>query len=224
MELLQGARASVTSRRWRLRPPGNAGVGPEREHPVHQLQPLRSMGDQQHGLLGGGAEHVVDQLVRGAGIQVGGRLVEHQHRCVGEQRAGEHDPLPLSAGERLALLADDRVKAVRKLACPLPDPSAAQRLLDVAVARSGRARRTLSRMLALNRCESWPATEITRRMSACRYSRRSLPASVTRPSWGSRKRRSRFATVVLPAPLGPTSATLSPGSSASATPSSAGRR
>ena len=52
-----------------------------------------------------------------------------------------------------------------------------------------------------------------RRTSSCRYSRRSRPAIVTRPCSGSRKRSSRFVTVVLPAPLGPTSATLRPGSS-----------
>ena len=49
-----------------------------------------------------------------------------------------------------------------------------------------------------------------------------MPASVTRPSSGSRKRRRRFVTVVLPAPLGPTSAMRRPGASRRSKPLSAG--
>ena len=61
-----------------------------------------------------------------------------------------------------------------------------------------------------------------RRTSCCRSSRRSRPPSVTRPRSGSRKRSSRFVTVVLPAPLGPTSATRRPGSSRRSKPVDAG--
>ena len=54
------------------------------------------------------------------------------------------------------------------------------------------------------------AGENVRRTSSWRYSRASRPAIATRPSAGSRKRRSRLATVVLGA-LSPTSASRRPG-------------
>ena len=41
--------------------------------------------------------------------------------------------------------------------------------------------------------------------------RRSWPSMVTRPCWGSKKRSTRLARVLLPAPVRPTSATVSPG-------------
>ena len=50
------------------------------------------------------------------------------------------------------------------------------------------------------------------------------PASVTRPASGSRKRSRRLATVVLPAPLGPSSATVRPGRSRRLKPSSPAAR
>ena len=72
-----------------------------------------------------------------------------------------------------------------------------------------------------NTCASWPASAKVRRTSSCRSSRTSRPPMTTRPRSGSRKRRKRFVTVVLPAPLGPTSATRCPGSMVSVTPSRA---
>ena len=44
------------------------------------------------------------------------RVVEQQDLRVGEQRAGERDALALAARQREALLADDRVVAVRAAA------------------------------------------------------------------------------------------------------------
>ena len=61
-----------------------------------------------------------------------GWLVEHQHRRGCEQRAGQHDPLPLAAGKLAALLPDEGVEPIWKPGYPVPDPSAPQRLLDLA--------------------------------------------------------------------------------------------
>ena len=93
------------------------------------------MGDQQHGLLARRVEHVLDQLARGRRIEVGGRLVEHEHRRAREQRPREDDPLPLPAGQLATCLADERVERRRGAADPVPDPRAAQRVLDLVIGR-----------------------------------------------------------------------------------------
>ena len=61
------------------------------------------------------AQVVVDRLL-GAGVDGAGRVVEHQYRGIGEDRAGERDALPLAAGQRQAALADDGVVALRAVA------------------------------------------------------------------------------------------------------------
>ena len=72
-----------------------------------------------------------------------GWLVEHQHRRGCEQRAGQHDPLPLAAGKFAALLPDEGVEPVWTPGYPVPDPSAPQRLLDLSIA-GARATRNAS--------------------------------------------------------------------------------
>ena len=47
----------------------------------------------------------------GLRVERAGRLVEHQHRRVAQDRAGDRDALLLAAGEAVAALADDRVVA-----------------------------------------------------------------------------------------------------------------
>jgi hypothetical protein len=51
------------------------------------------MRDRQHGAVVRGREHVADELAYGIWAEVGGRLVEHQHRRIGEQRPSQGDPL-----------------------------------------------------------------------------------------------------------------------------------
>jgi hypothetical protein len=48
---------------------------------------------------------------------------------------------------------------------------------------------------------------------------RSTPPTVTRPEVGAARRNSRVATVLLPVPLSPTSASVSPGTSSRSRPS-----
>ena len=140
-------------------------------------------------------------------IEVGRGLVEHQHGRIGQERAREREPLPLTARELRPLLADQGVEPVRERGDPLVraarSRSASSRSASEA---AGRASLRFARIVESKTCASWPASANCRRTSSCRYSRTSRPSIVTRPCSGSRKRRSRFMTVVFPAPLGPTSA------------------
>src|SRR5215211_1697846 len=68
-------------------------------------------------------------------VEVGGRLVEHEHRRIREQRAGDDEALALTTGELAALLADERVPAVGKAADPVEDPRPPEAVLDLVVRR-----------------------------------------------------------------------------------------
>ena len=91
------------------------------------------MGDEQHRPVGGAVEDVVDQALGGRRVQVGGRLVEHEHRRVREQRAGDDQALALATGELAALLADEGVPAVGKAADPVEDPRPPECVLELLV-------------------------------------------------------------------------------------------
>jgi hypothetical protein len=58
----------------------------------------------------------------GFGVQVRGRLVEHDHRRGLEQQPGQGEALFLPAGEAVAPVTRDRVKPVRQRRDQLPDP------------------------------------------------------------------------------------------------------
>ncbi len=77
---------------------------------------------------------------------------------------------------------------------------------------SGRERRTFSAIVPANRCGRCGTHAIRARHCSRSASARSTPPARTRPSLGRTKPRSTFSSVDLPAPLGPTSATVSPGS------------
>ena len=150
------------------------------------------------------------------GVEARGRLVEHEHRRVGQQRAGDRDPLALAAGQPAAALAELGVVAVRQRGDELVRVGGARRRLDLgrrlasgrAVARCCRARCRAAR--------ASPAAAAPRcaRSEASSSSRRSCPSSRTTPRSGSPKRSSIRAIVDLPAPEAPTSATRSPGATA----------
>ena len=78
-----------------------------------------------------------DEGLRRLRIEVRGRLVEHEHRRLGEERAREHDPLALAARKLPSLLADERVEAVREALHPVEDARRAQGARQVVVARIG---------------------------------------------------------------------------------------
>ena len=75
-----------------------------------------AVGDHQHGAL---AHQPVDRLLHqplGFGVERAGGLVEDEDRRVAQQRAGDGDPLPLTAGEPGAPLAEHGVEALGELA------------------------------------------------------------------------------------------------------------
>ena len=76
---------------------------------------------------------------------------------------------------------------------------------------SGRPKRMFSRAEAAKITGSCGTSANCRRRSVRAISRISTPSSVIRPASGSKKRRRSWKIVVLPAPEGPTSATVSPG-------------
>ena len=99
---------------------------------------------------------------------MGRRLVQHEHGRIGEQGARQHEPLALAAGELTAFLADERVEALRELLDPVEESALPQRLQELVVAPPGLGELRFSRIVAENRCASWPATAIARRTSSWR--------------------------------------------------------
>ena len=95
---------------------GQPAVGGHDRDPVGQVEGGLAVRDKQRGParhhpVQGGVDLRLDP-----GVDGGGRVVEQQQPGVGDQRPGEGDPLPLAAGEREPLLADDAVVAVGQLA------------------------------------------------------------------------------------------------------------
>ena len=73
------------------------------------------MGDGDGGAAG---HHVVQRalnLALGLHVDRAGRFVEHQDLRIDQDRAGDGDPLPLAAGQRLPALAHERVVALGQL-------------------------------------------------------------------------------------------------------------
>ena len=116
-----------------------------------------------------------------------------------------------------------RVHPVGQRLDPVADagPRGARRRSRSSVA-PGRARRTFSRIVALKCARPVRRRRTSRERLPGGSRARPVPSSVTRPGSGSRKRSSRLTTVVLPDPLGPTSATLRPGVQPQARPGSTG--
>ena len=69
---------------------------------VHLRQARQPVRDEQGGAAFGKSEQVGGQRVRRRGIEVLAGLVEHQDREVGQQGAGDGDPLALSARQACA--------------------------------------------------------------------------------------------------------------------------
>ena len=134
------------------------------------------------------------------------------------------EPLALPARQPRPLLADERVEPVGERGDPLAEPRPAQRVLELGVgrrraARAGGSRGSSSRRGAppgrrARTCRARPPGG-----TRARRGRRSSPGPPRDRGSGSR----RFVTVVFPAPLGPTSATLRPGSSRRSKPREHGR-
>ena len=125
------------------------------DHPVDPVETRLGVGDPDDRAAPLAAEHLGRELVGGGAVEVRGRLVEHQHRLVGEQRAGDRDPGPLAArrpgrGRRRASCRG------RPAGRPARRPSRAWRSAasTSASVAPGRASRTFSTRVVAKTCGS----------------------------------------------------------------------
>ena len=110
-------RAAARAGRRRRRPrrlvaPGQP-AGFELDDLVDEVEALGPVRDQEHRSVVRRRKDVAHELLGRLGVEVGGRLVEHEHRRIGEERPGDRQPLTLAAREPRALLADDACRARR---------------------------------------------------------------------------------------------------------------
>src|SRR5262249_23611703 len=91
----------------------------QRDDLVDEVEALVPVRDQENAAVTRRVERLVDDCPRSLRIEVGGRLVEHEDTGVGEQRPRERQPLPLTARELAAVLADEGVEALRQRRDPL---------------------------------------------------------------------------------------------------------
>ena len=170
------------------------------------------------------AQPVVDRLL-GARVDRARRVVEHEDAWVGQDGAGQRDPLPLPAGQRQPALADHGVVAGRQVArrsrrparCGRPPRSRRRSRPGRAVGDVGADRVGEQEALLEGDADARGAASAASRRA--RRGRRRAP----RPPSGSCWREISEASVDLPLPLGPTSATRSPAAMCRSTPSQHGR-
>jgi hypothetical protein len=117
---------------------------------VDGIQALAAMRDQQHRGVAGGREHVGHQRLCGCGVEMGRRLVQHQHGGVPEQRPRQHQPLALAAREPAPLLAHKGVDPVRQPVHPGRQPRPCKGRAQLVV---GRVRPGEQQVLADRRVE-----------------------------------------------------------------------
>ena len=90
-----GRLPAARRRALRRRSPRHPGAEPTTRPPSRtttsstSVEALGAVRDEQHGAVAGRGEDVVQEPRRGGRVEVGGRLVEHEHGGVGEQRPGE---------------------------------------------------------------------------------------------------------------------------------------
>ncbi len=191
---------------------------------VGGLNRRKTMGDDDRGALRhqfveGGAD-----LLLADRVEMRGRFVQDQDRRVLEEGACNRDPLALAAGQLHAALAHPGGEAVGQTVDELAQRGAVRSPGAVRVGHLApgeadvRRQRVVEQIRVL--CDQ---RDDGRRKSSSRSWRRSMPPSVMRLAAGSQKRSSRLATVDLPAPEAPTSATVLPGRTSKLTPSN-GRR
>ena len=111
--------------------------GVEADDPVDEVEPFGAMRDQEDRAAVGGVEDVGDERLGRLAVEMRGRLVEDEHRRIGEERPRDDEALALAAGELRSLLPDERVEAVRERLDPVVEPRTAQRVEELAVGRVG---------------------------------------------------------------------------------------
>ena len=207
-----------SGRRSLAQAPGTQAVPGELDDPVGAGGELRVVRDEQGRSAGREPlERGADQA-RGLGVEVRRGLVEDEQGCVAKKRPRECDALRL-AGREAPAPSPIRVAAPSGSESTTGSSAAAEIAAHTAASgASGAPSRTFSSSVAakiVGRC----GTQARRRRQATgSTSRRSIPSQRTAPDSGSSSRSTSAASVVLPSPLAPTSATRSPGSRRSETP------
>lgn len=179
------------------------------------------MHHQQHRPPGRESPYRRHDLRLGGSVERRRRLVEEQHRPIREERAGQREPLTLPGGQPGPVLAEHGVDSQRQrvdeLQCPrVPQCPSHGGLVGVGPGqphvlgdRPGEQLRPLRHprdtrppLLQVELCEIGSPIR-------------------TRPSAGRTNPSSTFSSVDLPAPLGPTNATVSPGATSKDTSATA---
>ena len=112
-------------------------AGVDDDDPVCLHRGGQPVGDQDGGA---GREQDVERrldLRLGQQVEVGGRLVEHEHPGMREERPRERDQLALAGGQRLAALVHDRVEAVGHPLDDIAQADGVDRLPDLVVGGVG---------------------------------------------------------------------------------------
>ena len=110
-------------------------VGDE-HHRVGLVEHQRARRDDDGRLAGAEVVELTGDAGLGVGIDGARRLDEHEDLGIGEQRPGEHEPLPLAARERAAALVDDLVEPGRQCDEHVFGCGHLDRVGDLAVARA----------------------------------------------------------------------------------------
>ena len=223
----RGARASPSSARRACRSRGRSGRRGRRRLPVDQAHHSVGVADE----LGS----VRDQRASCARSQSLARRRRRPPRCAGR------DPRSARRGSRAARRAGTRARARSAAARPATATAArrrrgsrsrrAARVMNSsapASAAASRTRRVRGVRIAERGCSPRPCraaasdagapTRCSRRQASMSQVERSTPADGDPPASGSSSPSSSAATVLLPAPLSPTSATVSPGASSRSKP------
>ena len=142
---------------------------------VDLFQAVQPVGDQQEWPAVGGRQQVVGERRGGSGVEVGGGFVQHQQREVGEQGAGQDEPLPL-AGRHPNPRSPTCVS--RPSARPSTQSSSRTRCRasrTVASSQPGRDSRRFSRTVESKTCASCAQSPTIRRTSSPARARTSCP-------------------------------------------------
>jgi acyl-CoA synthetase (NDP forming) len=150
---VEAAMRTWRTARWPADPPPGCGsradgpasgrsVGTCRRERVSPAEPQdrearglpETVGDDQRGPPLGGGQQLGGEGLRGGRVEVGGGLVEEQHRPVGEQRPGHPEALTLPARDRTPVFPDRRVEAVGQRREPTAELRGVQHGEDVVVA------------------------------------------------------------------------------------------
>ena len=168
--------------------------------------------------------HQRDDLGGALAVEVAGRLVGPDDRRVVDERARDRDALPLAAGELVR--HDGAARSARPTRSSASSARSRASLRPDAARRAAAARRSRPRSAPAAGCRTGRRSPCAARGSPCARSS-DIATAATSPRSGPRRSsiasrpERQFSSVVLPQPLGPMIATISPRPIARLTPRSA---